>query len=165
MDVEAYLLQYARTGKEQEEEDTVPLLIAKISETVIAFSQEGIKEVARCDSVIPIPGMPGYVLGLVNLRGEFEALLDFRHLVSIPIEPIPQIFEALLGIIGETRVSIYVDAVLALIDLPKAQIISPPPDLSGELKSILLGEIVHEEGKIPLLSFTKIITTLVGKRQ
>ena len=89
MGIEEYILQYSRSGKEEEEEENrSSILLASISGKTIAFSQEGIKEVARCDSLIPIPGMPQYVLGLVNLRGEFEALFDFRSLFFIPTKSI-----------------------------------------------------------------------------
>lgn len=165
MGIEEYILQYSRSGKEQEEEEnTSPILLASISGKTIAFSQEGIKEVARCDSLIPIPGMPQYVLGLVNLRGEFEALFDFRSLFSIPRSPLPSIFEALLGVIGDLHAAIYIDAVLGLIDFPKNQIIPPPPDLEDNLKPLIIGEIAHEEDKILLLNFANIISRLVEKK-
>ena len=165
MDLEEYILQYSRRGEGQEEEETAPILFATIAGKAIAFSQGGVKEVARCDSIIPIPGMPDYVLGLVNLRGEFEALLDFRPLVSMPRDPLPAVFEALLGVLGDVRAAIYIDAVRGLVDFPRSQIIPPPPDLGDRLKELIIGEIAYEDDKIPLLDFSKVVSVLVEKKR
>lgn len=161
MDLEAGIIEHSRSNKEEIEEETISVLLATISGKTISFSQEGIKEVAKCDFVLPIPGVPYYVFGLVNIRGEFEALIDFRSLISIPTEPLKKTFEAILGISDEHKAAFYVDSVLELVDLPKSRLIPLPSDLKENFKSFLLGEIEYNGENVPLFSFPRIVSKIM----
>ncbi|MBI2265847.1 MAG: chemotaxis protein CheW [Armatimonadetes bacterium] len=157
------ILQTARISSEEKEEETVLVVTVAVSNKTVAFLQEGIKEITRSSSLTPIPGMPESVVGLVNLRGEPEALLDFRSLVSISKEPPLQVFQILLGEMGELRAALYVDEVLDLLDVPKQDIIPPPSDLDENLKPLLVGEISYGDEKIPLFSFSHTLARLARR--
>lgn len=42
-----------------------------------------VREVARLVRFTPVPGTPGFVLGVTNLRGEILALFDLRQLLGV----------------------------------------------------------------------------------
>jgi purine-binding chemotaxis protein CheW len=60
-----------------------------------------VREVARLSRFTPVPGTPGFVLGVTNLRGEILALFDLRHLLGVVTEGVTDLGR--IVVLGEHR--------------------------------------------------------------
>ena len=49
-----------------------------------ALDADRIEEVAPIRELVPLPGTPPFVLGIINLRGEMRSVVDLREVFAIP---------------------------------------------------------------------------------
>ncbi|MEX2542357.1 MAG: chemotaxis protein CheW [Trueperaceae bacterium] len=94
------------------------------------LSAQHVREVATIDELTPLPGVPEFVVGLVNLRGEIVSVIDISSFLGLPRSDPGDLHQVLFledeqmtfGIVAE---SIYGARRLALAD------IQPPPPTLG----------------------------------
>jgi len=79
-----------------------------------ALPAAGVREVQPLGVVTPLPAVPPFVVGLVNVRGRLVAALDIRPLLDIP--PVPPLPEAMLLIVGpdDAPIGLVADRVTAV---------------------------------------------------
>jgi len=86
-----------------------------------------VKEVIDYRTPVPVPGAPGGVEGVLNIRGEVITVISGHHLVEAPL---PDEREALRIVIvegTEERIGVVVDAVEEIVTLP-SEAIEPVDD-------------------------------------
>ncbi len=67
-------------GNKQEENEASWTAVTFRSEGgLYAFGIETIAEILTASEVTPIPGLPPYIPGVINLRGEVIPVIDFRR--------------------------------------------------------------------------------------
>ena len=81
-----------------------------------------VREVARLTRFTPVPGTPGFVLGVTNLRGEILALFDLRRLLGVVPEGVTDLGR--IVVVGEHRreFGLIADAASEMVYLPAASI-------------------------------------------
>jgi purine-binding chemotaxis protein CheW len=108
-----------------------------------------VREVHALGPITPVPGTPAFVLGIVNLGGRFQSILDFRILLGIPpgesADP-----DAAVIFIGNAKMEfgISVGSVLGIRYLDPGDLQPPPPLARGMQGGFLRG--VAEDGSILL---------------
>ena len=56
----------------------LPYVVVNLRDTLFAFSSRFVKSIVAMPKVVPIPQMPDYFRGVLNLRGQVIPLLDLR---------------------------------------------------------------------------------------
>jgi purine-binding chemotaxis protein CheW len=56
----------------------LPYVVLNLRDTLFAFSSRFVKSIIALPKVVPIPKMPDYFRGVINLRGQVIPLLDLR---------------------------------------------------------------------------------------
>lgn len=75
----------ARPRREEEwDRDALPVVEFVLSGERYALDAGQIREVAPIHSLLPLPGTPDFVLGIINLRGEIHSVVDLRKLFGLP---------------------------------------------------------------------------------
>lgn len=64
------------------------LLFFRLKHLRCALRESSVVEVVAATSVVPLPGAPPLVLGLVNVRGTLVPVLDIRPRLGLPPKPI-----------------------------------------------------------------------------
>jgi purine-binding chemotaxis protein CheW len=79
-----------------------------------ALPAASVREVLPLGICTPLPAVPPFIVGLVNVRGRLVAALDIRPLLAVPIVPLGP--AAMLLIIGpdEAMVGLVADRVVAV---------------------------------------------------
>ncbi len=124
------------------EEYAIPLLV--------------VREVIALPDMTPVPFMPSYFVGIMNLRGQVISVLDLRKKMGIP--PVDR---------GETSViictlqnlifGVIVDAVSSVLDLMPDEI-APPPDLrTGGKAGCISGVYKMSSGLVLLLEIGNVL--------
>jgi purine-binding chemotaxis protein CheW len=60
----------------------LPVLIAAIGAQRVLIPSSAVVEVSRPATLTRVPGLPGWILGLTNARGQVLAVLDIRSLLD-----------------------------------------------------------------------------------
>lgn len=80
-----------------------------------------------------VPNMPGFVLGVINLRGTIIPVVDLKKMFQMPqeenIEPMIIVLE--MVDLESLRVGIVVDKVNEVLEIDFSALQPPPPSLSG----------------------------------
>lgn len=83
-------------------------------------------EIIRLQPITLIPNLPGYVKGVINLRGKIVPLIDMRLKFSKESVPYDNLTSIIIVENGETTAGLIVDSVKDVRDIAKSQIFEAP---------------------------------------
>ena len=145
----------ARPIKKQNEESEVVAVQFILSEQVYAFEIAYVKEALQLRDVTPLPSIPGYFVGVINIRGKYLVVVDLCKLLGLP-DHTAQVFNKVIVIEHEqTRIGVLADEVLGATSF---SISSIEKDVSGLTKQSV--EFVNgvTEDKTVILNAVSVIT-------
>ncbi len=143
------------------EEKTVQLVVFLFGDRYYAFYGELIKEIVTVTEITYVPGMPDCLLGIVNVRGEIESVLDLRKIFDLPSLPLTTQSRIIIGDVNAIRSGILVDSVEDVLELPEDQIQAPSSVLDSEYADYIAGEAAYKGHDLILLDLAKIFKHLV----
>ena len=110
----------------------VELVVIALGAERYGLDIQCVQEIQALTALTPVPGLPAYWAGLINLRGHLYPVLDLRPYLSLPpsgpaaAQPKVVVVAAPAGTPGQTlTVAVLADEVLALRRLPLAEL-GPP---------------------------------------
>jgi purine-binding chemotaxis protein CheW len=109
-----------------------------------------VQEIKGFEQVTPLPNVPDWFLGVINLRGAVVPVLDLRVRLGLEPRPHDRLTVIVILSIGERIVGLVVDAVSDVVDLPVATI-EPPPAIGTAVGSSFLQGIARRESELLLL--------------
>ncbi len=113
-----------------------------------------VQEIKGWDKVTPIPNMPDYIRGVINLRGTIVPIIDLRKrfsLESIPYGPTTVVI--VLRVVGENKertMGIVVDAVSEVYNVSEEDM-KPTPDFGGVVATDYVKGLATVEDKMVIL--------------
>ncbi|MBL8358874.1 MAG: purine-binding chemotaxis protein CheW [Rubrivivax sp.] len=122
-------------------------LTFQLGAEVYALDIRNVREIIQHGPMTTVPLMPGFVRGVINLRGAVVPVVDlnarFGRLASLPgKKTCVVIFDAMRD--GErAELGLMVDAVSEVVDIP-AEAIEPPPGFGASVRR----EFIRGIGKI-----------------
>lgn len=132
------------------EEETVKVVVFTLGQRRYAFPGQDIKEILPDCQVYPVPSLPGYLPGLINVRGEIESAVDLRpFLGGTPSGP-GRVMMAMAQR-GDFRAGIIIEAVEDVTDLPKSRIKPALATLTGPARDLAAAEVDLGEGQTATL--------------
>ena len=120
---------------------------------VVVFSVEGkslavdilqVREILRMVEITPVPHMPAFALGAINVRGRVVPVINLRSKLGLPARPPDARTCIMLVSAGEHVISFLVDEVAEVVDLPTA-LIEPAEAGPAWMRS----ELISGLGKLP----------------
>ena len=117
-----------------------------------------VQEVLRHTEIAPVPGAPGYVLGIVNLRGNVVTVIDTRQRFGLmPAEGTDQtrivIIEAERQVVG-----ILVDSVAEVVYLRQSEIETAPHVGNDESAKFIQGVCNKNDELLILVDLDKLMS-------
>ena len=85
-----------------------------------------VKEIIKMTPITKVPHMPGFIEGLINLRGDLIGLLDVRKRFNKPTKEHDEETCIIVIVFGDFTLGMIVDAVQETAIIPEERI-SPPP--------------------------------------
>ena len=144
------------------EEQKAQLVVFLIGGRYYAFYGEFIKEIVTVSEVAYVPGMPEYILGVVNVRGDIESVLDLRQVLSSSNNPVTKRSRIMIGQINEIRSGLLVDSVEDVLEIPEDQISKPGSGVDSERTEYVVGESTYKENELIILDIGKIFERLLN---
>src|ERR1035437_1368037 len=113
-----------------------------------------VREIMGIQDITAVPQTPGYVKGVINLRGKVIPVVDLRLKFGMPEQEYTQrtciIVVQVRGEAGHMLMGIVVDGVAEVLNLAAADIEDTPDFGEGAASSCLLG-MAKVKGKVKIL--------------
>lgn len=109
-----------------------------------------VREVLRTADIVPVPGAPDSVLGVINLRGSIVPVVDARHRLGLAPPPPEIASRVLIMESGWQAVGLLVDSVAEVTTVCPGDYEPPPSVGSGETARCLRG-VVRRENEFMVL--------------
>jgi purine-binding chemotaxis protein CheW len=129
------------------------LTVALDSETY-GITVMKVREIIRMQKITPVPQMPAYVRGVINLRGRMIPIVDLRLKFGLKAEFAERtciiVVQVRLATDQAVAMGLIVDSVEEVVNLAAGDI-EPPPDFgAGSAIAYLLG-IAKTKGQVKML--------------
>ncbi len=112
--------------------DSAQYLVFRLGEEQYGLPLAAVDEVVRHPGTLArLPRAPGFVAGLLSLRGRAVPVVDQRQRFAVPGAPPPRGRRIIVVTLGEVQVGFAVDSVTEVLALPDAAL-QPAPALAGE---------------------------------
>jgi purine-binding chemotaxis protein CheW len=115
-----------------------------------------VQEVVKPQILTPVPLAPGYVDGLINLRGQVVTAINLRKLFKIEGEA-PEEFMNIIVRNEDSLYSLVVDEIMDVMDVETRTFEETPDTLNAEIKKYIKGVYKLEGKLLVLLSLEKLL--------
>jgi len=135
----------------------IKVVTFKVGDEEYAIDIMKIDSVSEMMKIMHLPGLPSFILGVSNLRGEVIPVINTRTKFSISEKENNLNDRIVVVYINDKKVGIVVDEVREVLTLTPEQI-SEPPSTVGGLKAKFISAIAKLEGRmLIILDIDKII--------
>jgi purine-binding chemotaxis protein CheW len=133
----------------------ISALLARIGGARFIVPAARVGEVLRMPDLTRVPGLPSWVPGVANIRGQVLAVLDLRPLLGL-VQDSGAVRPRLLRLdIGGLEVGLRVDAVDGVADLDLDQLEPLPPGAAAP--DLFVGVISASGAPLPLLDVGAVV--------
>jgi purine-binding chemotaxis protein CheW len=105
--------------------------------------------------------MPDYLLGVINVRGEIESVLDLRTVLSLPANVVTKRSRIAIGQVDEVRSGVLVDSVEDVLEVPEDSIHKPESVIDAVQVEYIAGEGMYNDHDLLLLDLRTIFAHLL----
>jgi purine-binding chemotaxis protein CheW len=137
------------------EEERVKVVIFFCGEKRYAFYGADIREILPTCDISWVPGLPDYLPGLINVRGDIESVIDISHFLGEKKDDHGKHLIA-MAVRGNFHSGIMIDSIEDVVDIPLSTIHPPLYTLNGAARDLVTGEIENGGDTISLLDVGKL---------
>ena len=98
-----------------------------------------VQEIIRATDITPVPGAPGHVRGVINLRGKIIPVVDLRKRFALPEAEAGDAQRIVVVELGEKRLGMLVDSVSQVIKVPAAIVEEIPEEATTLAENFIKG--------------------------
>lgn len=142
----------------REEAPVRHLMTFTLGNGTYAFDLAYMKKIRWAKDITPVPGLPPYILGITNTRGEIISVVDLKTLLGIQSETPSRASIMVAGMKG-VDVGLLVDSVDDLIDLPLKSIDPPMITFEKEYTDFIDGEARLNDRLVVILNYERIMAS------
>jgi purine-binding chemotaxis protein CheW len=121
-----------------------------------------VQEVIRYQELTRVPLASPVVSGLINLRGRIVTAIDLRRRLGLPDRPAGKLPMNVVVNTGDDAVSLLVDEIGDVIDVPADKFEKPPETLRGPARTLVAGAF-KLEGRLMLVLNTREAVEVPGE--
>ncbi len=117
-----------------------------------------VQEVLRYTEIAPVPGAPGYVLGIINLRGNVVTVIDTRHRFGLTPGEITDNTRIVIIETDKHVIGVLVDSVAEVVYLRESEI-ETAPNVGNEESAKFIQGVCHKNDELLILiELNKLLT-------
>lgn len=120
-----------------------------------AFYGADIREILPSCEISWVPCLPGYLPGLINIRGDIESVIDISHFLGDET-PGHKTCLIAMAVKGDFHSGIMIDSIEDVVDIPLSTVKPPLATLNGAIRDLVIGEIEYLGRTIALLDIGKL---------
>ena len=138
------------------DEEKVKLVIFTLSDHYFAFYGAYVKEILPKTKISYVPGSPPFILGIINVRGDIESVLDINSFLGLHLRADTSRDRVVIAAKNGVRSGILVDSVEDVLDVPASSIKAPISTLNDEIKFFVIGETGYKKNNVTVLDVGKV---------
>ncbi len=138
-------------------EPLIILVIFEIRGAYFALKGLDVSEIIPIKKINPVPTAPKHILGLVNIRGEIESVIEIGDFLGLPSEERNANNRIMILENEDIRAGILASSVLDVIDIKKSQIRDAGSTLFQDFKDWVSGELDYENHTVTLLNSLNVL--------
>lgn len=98
-----------------------------------------VQEIIRATDITAVPGAPGHVRGVINLRGKIIPVVDLRKRFTLPAAEAGDAQRIVVVELGEKRIGMLVDGVSQVIKVPAGVVEALPEEATTVNENYISG--------------------------
>ncbi len=118
-----------------------------------------VREIIGVMDITTVPQTPGYIKGVINLRGKVIPVIDLRLKFIMQEEKYTQETCVIVVEVNSTQIGIIVDSVSEVVDISSREIEEAPPFGQGIDTSFMMGMGKVKEKIIILLNIEMVLSS------
>jgi purine-binding chemotaxis protein CheW len=122
----------------------------RLADEIYGINVMQVQEVLRMTEIAPVPGAPGCVLGIINLRGNVVTVVDARELFGLIRNDSTDQTRIMIVEINKLIVGLLVDSVAEVINIQNSEIDSAP-SIGNDDNSRYIQGVYSKNGEILIL--------------
>jgi len=142
---------------DQASDEVEEYLCFKVADEEYALSIMAIKEIIKPREVTEVPRMPGFVSGVISLRGIIIPIMDMRLRLSLPVRQATGRERILVLKTSSGLCGVLVDEVIQVVRIGSSAIEGPPAILDGVDREFVMGLGRHDNRMLILLNLESIL--------
>jgi purine-binding chemotaxis protein CheW len=139
--------------------EEVQLVVFRLRDEEFGVEIGQVREIVRIPEITKVPEAPGFIEGVINLRGEVIGIIDLAK--EFELSSLPKLEKSARIVVAETEEKTFgmiVDEVPEVIKIPKDQIEAAPEMVQSKIKT----DYIRGVGKVGnrlliLIDLTKIL--------
>lgn len=141
---------------QKQNKQIIQIVCFNLAEEEYGLGIDQIQEVIRLGPISPIPQVPSFCLGVMNMRGRIGSVFDLREILGIPKKGFDDETRLLDIDMGGEVIGLVVDKVLENIKLDTSKV-DPPPDVKMAVsRECIQGIGDHNNRLITILNLEQI---------
>ena len=141
-------------------DDGIQYLTCGVGDETFALNVAQVREVLDLCPFSKVPNMPGYVRGMIDVRGQTVPVIDLRVKFGMaPAEPTDTTRIMVLEVVSNSRplvIGALTDRVIEVTELDSGEV-GPPPEIGTRWRSDIIRGIGRRHGKfVIVLNLNKV---------
>lgn len=120
------------------------LLLFTLDSSRYAIASASVAEIVRAVAITPLPGAPGVVAGVIDVRGKLVPVFDLRRRFGLPTREVDPADHFIIARTQSRTAALHVDQVLDLVDIDEQSIADPREHVAGA--PLVAGVAMAEDG-------------------
>ena len=129
----------AREPAGKADEDSIKVVEFLLANEHYGIESHFIGEVYPLKDYTPLPGVPAFVLGLVNVRGRILSVIDIKKFFDLPEKGLSDLNKIIIIKDEKMEFGILADAILGVQSIAVSELGPPLPTLTGIRQEFLQG--------------------------
>ncbi len=147
----------AHEAVEDETDDRMGILLFRLDEEWYAVKVADVREIYQEYTITPVPCVPAFILGVVNIRGEIISVTDIAALMRLGASAVEDGSPAIVIQNNECTTAMVVDEIGDITDVP-ADSIEPPLSVMDKAHAeYVAGSIYLGERLIGLVNVDRVL--------
>ncbi len=143
------------------EEEFRRLVIFTLKGDFYAFFGDAVKEIMPLEKIAFVPGCPDFIMGIINVRGDIESVLNIHRLIGLEDHPGDKDTRIVIAEKNGVRSGVLVDSVEDVIETPASLIKPPLSTLDKTIREFMVGgERLYRDHYVSILDVGKLFNTL-----
>ncbi|WP_155996102.1 chemotaxis protein CheW [Thioalkalivibrio sp. ALJ7] len=138
--------------------DTAPYVTFSLAGETYAIDVLQVQEVLKVTEIAPVPGVPDYILGIINLRGNVVTVIDARRRMGLDDRESDEASRIVIIDVDNQNVGILVDSVSEVVRISPDSV-EPAPEVGNDDSSrFIQGVTSTEEGLTILVDLNRLLS-------
>ncbi|NTU70607.1 MAG: purine-binding chemotaxis protein CheW [Coriobacteriia bacterium] len=151
---------------EEEVADRLSLLLFRIGEEWYAVRVGDVREIFQEYEITPVPGVPDFILGVVNVRGEILSVTDSAAIMGLGVvdQGVDGVPPAIVITNGPVASALVVDAIGDIAEITNQQLEPPITIIDRQQAEYISGSVYLDGTMVGIINIDRVLEPVVTGR-